>query len=142
MAALYPSEQWIKDLQGVCNTDNEFKEYCGNFAGKFMFQIEAEAGKLEKPAYLFMSVDKGEVKEAQALSSAGERSDVEYVITGKYSVWKNVVQGKQEPLRALMTKKLQLIKGSQFTILKQAKFAFRMINNATKVPAVYADEIS
>ena len=53
MAALYPSDQWIKDLQRICNEDQDFREACGSFAGKFVFQIEAEAGKLDKPAYLF-----------------------------------------------------------------------------------------
>ena len=140
MAALYPSDQWIKDLQKICNEDQGFKEACGDFAGKFVFQIEAEAGKLDKPAYLFLCVDQGEAKEAKALSSPDERPDAEYVITGKYSVWKNEVQAKQEPLRAIMTRRLRLIKGSQFTVLKQAKFAMKMINNCTKVAAVFVDE--
>ncbi|MEW6440901.1 MAG: SCP2 sterol-binding domain-containing protein [bacterium] len=140
MSALYPSDEWIKGLQAVCRADDGFRSSCGDFMGKFVFQIETEPGKLERPAYLFLWVDQGDAKEAKAMTSLDEEPDAEYVITGKYSVWKGVVQGKLDPLRAIMTRKLKLVKGSQFTILKQAKFAMRMISNATRVDTVFADE--
>jgi putative sterol carrier protein len=140
MAVLYPSEEWIKELQKVCNQDPEFKTACGDFAGKFIFQIEAEPPKLDRPANLFLSVEQGEAKEAMSLSSVGDRPDAEYVIAGTYAIWKKVVRGEQEPLRAIMTRRLKLTKGSQFKILKQARFAMKMINNCTKVDAVFVDE--
>lgn len=140
MAVPYPSDAWIKELEKICNNDPEFKEACGDFSGKMIYQIDAEPGKLEKTAYLFCFPDKGVVKEAQALASADARPDAEYIISGKYSVWKEVVKGRQEPLRALMTRKLKLIKGSQLKILKQVKFALRMMHNSTRVEAIFPDE--
>jgi len=140
MPVLYPSDEWIKELQKVCKADPEFKEACGDFSGKFVFQIEAEPGKLDETRYLFFGADKGDAKEAMALASADERPDSDYVIAGKYSVWKDVVRAKQEPLRALMIRKLRLIKGSQLKILKQVKFALKMMNNCTKVEARFPDE--
>jgi len=140
MAVLYPSDEWIKELQKICNADPEFKEACGDFSGKFVFQIEAEPGKLDQTGYLFFWADKGDAKEAMALASADERPDSDYVMAGKYSVWKDVVRAKQEPLRALMTRKLRLIKGSQLKILKQVKFALKVMNNCTKIDARFPDE--
>ena len=140
MALLYPSDGWIKELQKICNADPEFKDTCGDFSGKFIFQIEAEPGKLETTGYLFFWADRGGAKEAQALSATDERPDAEYVIAGKYSVWKDVVTGKQEPLRALMTRKLKLIKGSQLKVLKQVKLALKMMNNCTKIDAQFPDD--
>lgn len=140
MAVLYPSDEWIKELQKICNADPEFKEACGDFSGKFVFQIEAEPGKLDQTGYLLFWADKGDAKEAMALASPEERADSDYVIAGKYSVWKDVVRAKQEPLRALMTRKLRLVKGSQLKILKQVKFALKMMNNCTKIEARFPDE--
>lgn len=140
MSVLYPSDEWIKELQRICNADPEFKDACGDFSGKFVFQIEAEPGKLDQTGYLFFWADKGEAKEAKALASADERPDSDYVMAGKYSVWKDIVQAKQEPLRALMTRKLRLIKGSQLKILKQVKFALKVMNNCTKIDACFPDE--
>ncbi|MEW6443054.1 MAG: SCP2 sterol-binding domain-containing protein [bacterium] len=140
MAVMYPSDGWVKELQKICNADPEFREACGDFAGKFIFQIDPEPGKLDKAAFLFFAADKGDASEAMALSSTDERPDAEYVIAGKYSVWKDIVRAKQEPLRALMTRKLRLIKGSQLKVLKQVKFALKMMNNCTRIDATYADD--
>ncbi len=52
MAVRYPSDEWIKELSRICNEDPEFKDAAGDFSGKFIFQIEAEPGKLDETAYL------------------------------------------------------------------------------------------
>jgi putative sterol carrier protein len=82
----------------------------------------------------------GVSSEAKALPSVDECPDVDYIVTGKYSVWKNVVQAKQEPLRAIMTRKLKLVKGSQLKILKEVKLTLKIMNNCTKIDAEYPDD--
>ena len=140
MAVRYPSDGWIKELERICNEDPEFKEAAGDFSGKFIFQIEAEPGKLDETALLSVRVKDGVTSEARALSSLEECPDADYVVTGKYSVWKSIVQAKQEPLRAIMTRKLKLIKGSQLKVLKQVKLTLKIMNNCVKVDAEYPDE--
>jgi putative sterol carrier protein len=140
MAVLYPSDGWIKELDRICNEDPEFKVAAGDFSGKFIFQIEAEPGKLEETAFLSVRVKDGVSSEARALSSLDECPDADYIVTGKYTAWKNIVQAKLEPLRAIMTRKLKLIKGSQLKVLKEVKLTLKIMNNCVKVDAEYADE--
>ena len=140
MAVLYPSDGWIKELDRICKVDADFRDAAGDFSGKFIFQIEEEPGKLDETAFLSIRVKDGVTSEARALSSLEECPDADYIVTGKYSVWKNVVQAKQEPLRAIMTRKLKLIKGSQLKILKQVKLTLKIMNNCVKVDAEYPDE--
>jgi len=138
-AVRYPSDEWIQELQRVCNQDPGFRDACANFSGKLVFQVEAEPGKLESTAYLFCWPDRGEFREAMALASPDERPDVEYVISGKYTVWKEIVTGRQEPLRALMSRRVKLVKGSQLKLLKQVRFALRMMHNSTQIDAEFPD---
>jgi len=140
MAVLYPSDEWVKELDRICNEDPEFKTAAGNFSGKFIFQIEAEPGKLDETAFLSIRVDGGVSSEPRALASPDECPDVDYIVSGKYSVWKNVVQAKQEPLRAIMTRKLKLVKGSQLKVLKEVKLTLKLMNNCTKIDAEFVDE--
>jgi putative sterol carrier protein len=140
MAFPYPSDAWIKELRRVCNDDPEFTDSCTNFSGKMVWQIEAEPGRLDKTAYLYCWIHHGELKEAEALNSTDEKPDVEYIITGKYQAWKEIVKGRLEPLRALTTRKVKLVKGSQLKLLKQVKMAMRMMNNCVKVDAIFVDE--
>lgn len=140
MAVLYPSDAWIKELDRICNEDPEFKEAAGNFSGKFVFQIEEEAGKLDETTLLSIKCVDGVTSEARALASIDDCPDADYVVTGKYSAWKGIVQAKLEPLRAIMTRKLKLIKGSQLKILKEVKLTLKIMNNCAKVDAEYPDE--
>jgi hypothetical protein len=139
-ALLYPSDERIKELQRVCNEDPEFRDACSGFSGKLVFQIDAEPGKLDDTAHLFCWPDRGDFGEAMALASADERPDVETIIAGKYSAWKEVVTGGQEPPRALMSRRVKLVEGSQLKLLKQVKFALRMMHNSTQIDARFPDE--
>ena len=140
MGVLYPSDEWIKELDRICNEDPEFKAVAGSFSGKFIFQVDKEAGKLDETAFLSVRVQDGVSSEARALASLDECPDADYIVAGKYSAWKNVVQAKQEPLRAIMTRKLKLTKGSQLKILKEVKLTLKIMNNCMKVDAEYPDE--
>jgi putative sterol carrier protein len=140
MAVRYPSDEWIKELSRILNEDPEFKDVAGDFSGKFIFQIEAEAGKLDQTAFLSVRVNDGTTSEAKALSSLDECPDADYVVSGKYSVWKNVVQGKQEPLRAIMTRKLRLVKGKQLKLLKEVKLALKIMNSSAGMDVDYPDD--
>ena len=140
MAVLYPSDAWIRELMLIANADEEMHELGKHFSGKFVFQVEAEAGLLDRTVCLFCWPDGGQVKEAMEVASPEARPDADYVITGKYSVWKKVVRGEQEPLRALMTRKLKLVKGRQIKLLKEVKLALKIINLCTQVDAEFVDE--
>jgi putative sterol carrier protein len=140
MAVLYPSDPWIKELERICNADPEFKDAAGKFSGKFVFQIEAEPGRLDETVLLSVRVQDGVSSEAGAVPSLDACPDADYVVTGKYSAWKDIVQAKQEPLRAIMTRRLKLIKGSQLKILKEVKLTVKIMNNCTKIDAEYPDE--
>ncbi len=133
MGFKYPSDEWMKELKRICNDDKEFKDAVGTFGGIFVFQLEPEPGKLEKRTYLFLQIQDGNITNAGELPSIDDRPDLDYILEGSFSVWKDVITGKREPLRAIMTRKLKLVKGKQLALLKNTKMAMRMINNCVKV---------
>lgn len=141
MSPVYPSDEWIESFQLVCNNDPEFRDACASFSGKMLWQIEEEPGKLPRSILLFSWPDHGYIREAQALGKAEDRPDVEYIITGKYSVWKAIVKGELEPVRALITRKVKLTKGSQMKLLKQVRMAMRMMKNCSLVQTQFFDEV-
>ena len=53
--------------------------------------------------------------------------------------FKEIVTGRQEPLRALMSRRVKLVKGSQLKLLKQVRFALRMMHNSTQIDAEFPD---
>ncbi len=142
MSYLFPSDEWIKELQRICNDDPEFSDSCRKFSAKMAYQIDTEPGKLESPVIMYFWPDNGRVFDARALSSLEEVPDTEYVISGKYSVWKEVSSGGLDPFRAIITKKLKLVKGSQLKLMKNVKEAMKIMNLCITIDSRYPDDSS
>ncbi len=141
MGFLYPSDEWIKELQKICNNDPEFAAVAGKFSAKMMHEIEAEPGKLKNTVLLYLWPNNGKVTEAKVLSALDEAPpDIDYIMSGKYSAWKAVVNGKMDPFRAMATNKIKVVKGSQLTLMKQAKAAMKLMNSCKAVESRFMDE--
>jgi putative sterol carrier protein len=136
MGFTYPSLAWIKELERICNTDPTFKDACSDFSGKMMFHIEAD-DKLGKDVCLFVDIGDGRVKEAAEYADMKDRPDTDYIMSAKYTQWKNVINGELEPLRAIMTRKMKLVKGSQLKILKYVQFTLKMMSNSKAVDSSF-----
>jgi putative sterol carrier protein len=139
MGFLYPSLEWAKELQRICNTDPEFKEAVQDFSGKMMFHVEADE-KLAKDVCLFLDIGDGQVKEAAEYANMSDRPDTDYIMSAKYTQWKEVISGNLEPLRAIMTRMMKLVKGSQLKILKYVKFTLKMMANSKAVDSTFGLE--
>jgi putative sterol carrier protein len=61
-------------------------------------------------------------------------------MSAKYTQWKEVISGQLEPLRAIMTRKMKLVKGSQLKILKYVKFTLKMMSNSKAVDSDFGLE--
>jgi len=136
MGFTYPSLAWIRELERICNADPEFKDAVSDFVGKMVLHIEADE-KLGKDVSLFIDVGDGRIKESAEYASVQDRPDADYILSAKYAVWKEVIAGRLEPLRAIMTRKMKLVKGSQMKILKYVKFTLRMMTNAMTVDSTF-----
>jgi putative sterol carrier protein len=136
MGFTYPSLAWIRELERICNADPEFKDAVSDFVGKMVLHIEADE-KLGKDVSLFIDVGDGRIKESAEYASVQDRPDADYILSAKYAVWKEAIAGRLEPLRAIMTRKMKLVKGSQMKILKYVKFTLRMMTNAMTVDSTF-----
>jgi putative sterol carrier protein len=136
MGFAYPSLAWIKELERICNTDSSFKDAASDFVGKMVLHIEAD-DKLGKDVCLFIDVGDGRIKESAEYASIQDRPDADYILSAKYTQWKQVISGQLEPLRAIMTRKMKLVKGSQLKILKYVQFTLKMMANSMAVDSSF-----
>jgi putative sterol carrier protein len=139
MGFLFPSLEWAKEVQRICNADPEFKDAVQDFSGKMMFHIEADE-KLAKDVCVFLDIGDAQVKEAAEYADMKDRPDTDYILSAKYAQWKDVITGQLEPLRAIMTRKMKLVKGSQLKILKYVKFTLKMMDITKTVDSFFGLE--
>ena len=136
MALKFPSNEWIKALSGQLNASESYEKSARDWEGDFVFIIEpddAYAGI----AYLFLGLFHGKSPEAALLASQDER-DAEFVIGAPFSTWRQVIDGKLDPIQAMMTRKLKL-EGNMMKIMRYPKAAKEIVDCCALVPTDFGD---
>jgi putative sterol carrier protein len=105
--SLFASEEWADELKAQVNVDKEMPKAGKGFDATIQFIIEG----------------------------AGDRGD--YTVCGDYSVWKDIVEGRQDPLQAIMIKKLTF-EGNMQTIMKYIKAVNLLMENVKHVPTEFS----
>lgn len=83
-----------------------------------------------------MEPKNGKIVEARMLSSPSEK-EAAFVLTGPYTVWKDVVLGKQDAVSSLMKGKLRLKQGKMAVVLKNVKSSQITMKTMQKIPCEF-----
>lgn len=135
---VYPSEEWVKAVQDALNASRQYEKVAKKWKGALIVEILPEEGILEEPAYLYINPAAGKVQEACQLKSLDEK-DAPYVMTAKYSIWKDILNGKYDGTQAIMKGKMKL-KGNMQEMMKNVAASQVMMNEMKKVETIFLDE--
>ncbi|HJV04878.1 MAG TPA: SCP2 sterol-binding domain-containing protein, partial [Actinomycetota bacterium] len=103
------------------------------------YVIEAEPDKgLDEDVWTWLDLWHGECRDGKVVSpQEGEKA--RFVIRAPYSRWKEIIRGRLDPIKGMMTGKLKL-RGDLPTIVRYVKAANELVNLAQTVPTEFADE--
>jgi putative sterol carrier protein len=83
-------------------------------------------------------VEHGKCKSATAVTpEVGERA--EYVIRAPYSRWREIIEGKLDPTRAMLQGKLQ-VKGDLKALTQEVEAARALVKAAASIPTKFPDD--
>ncbi len=125
MALPFPSDEWVKALHVELNKSPAYQAAAKKWEGDLCFVITRGAG-MPKDSYLYMDLWHGESRKAYA-SEKVVRS--EFSLSAPVPTWKQIIEGKLDPIQAIMTRRLKL-KGPMAKILKSPKAAIELVNCA------------
>lgn len=137
----FPSVEWTEALRIALNNSRDYRE-----AGKpwtfgavaMIVQSDPESG-LEHDAGIVLHVHGGECQGARFVEGDSDPADAEFVIVGSYARWKDVIQGKLDPIKGMMEGKLKLARGHLPTIIRFVEPSRLVVASASKVPTLFAD---
>ncbi len=135
---VFPSEEWIKALEGILYNDEEYKKAGADWEGDMIMVMEAEPGLLDEPFNYYSKPHHGDLVESYKLDSI-EGKEAAFIISGPYSVWKSVVKGEVDAMQMMMKGKLR-IKGDMQYLLRYAKFQQLGMKALSRVETVFIDE--
>jgi len=129
--SLFASEEWADELKAQVNVDKEMPKAGKGFDATIQFIIEGAGDRGDLPFWTRMK--DGKVLEVHA----NEKKKCDYTVCGDYSVWKDIVEGRQDPLQAIMIKKLTF-EGNMQTIMKYIKAVNLLMENVKHVPTEFS----
>lgn len=137
----FPSVEWTEALRTALNNSRAYREAGKSWtfgAVAMIVQSDPESG-IEHDAGIVLHVHGGECQGARFVEGDSDPSDAEFVIVGSYARWKDVIQGKLDPIKGMMEGKLKLQRGHLPTIIRFVEPSRLVVASASKVPTLFAD---
>jgi putative sterol carrier protein len=136
MTLKFPSDEWIKELGRQLNGSASYERSAKDWEGDFIFVAESDKA-FEDSAYLFLGLYHGKSTEAAMLSSEDER-EAQFVIRAPFSAWRQVIEGKLDPIQGMMMRKLKLT-GDMRMILRYVAAAKEIVSCCALIPTDFSD---
>jgi putative sterol carrier protein len=136
MAFKFPSDEWVKAFAEQLNASEDYERSAKDWEGDFLFISEPDKVSSET-RYLFVGLYHGKCTDAAEVASENER-EAQFIIRAPYSNWRKVIEGKLEPISAIMVRKLKL-KGDMMKVMRYPKAAKELVNCVSRVPTDFGD---
>ena len=78
-------------------------------------------------------------RQARYVEGDSDPHDAEFVIVGTYARWRDVIEGRLDPIKGMMEGKLKLARGHLPTIIRFVESSRRIVSSASRVPTLFVD---
>ena len=136
MGLKFPSNEWAEEYAKQLNASEAYERAAKDWEGDFIFTVEAD-DTLAETAYLFVGLYHGKCTDTALVASEDER-EAQFIIRASAANWRKVIEGKLDPIPAMMTRKLKL-KGDMMKVMRYPKAAKEMVNCVSRVPTDFGD---
>ena len=118
------SAEWVKAYEDALNNNPAYKEAAKTWEGDFVFVITPD-GNLDHEIRFWMDLWHGDCRASKSLQE-GDEQEAEYVVTGTYSNYLQVINKEVGPVKALMMGKLKL-QGKMAKVLRAVEAAKQLV---------------
>lgn len=132
MAAIFPSEEWLQELDVKINSDERYSEVAKNWEGDLFFVIEPD-GNLKEQLTFYLDLWHGACRKVDYKPSPESHPNPAFTLTASYGNITAILTGKLNPMTAMMTSKLK-VKGSMGYMMRNVPVVLdfvRVVQEAT-----------
>lgn len=106
MSAIFPSVEWLNELETKLNSDEKYREAAKTWEGDLLFNIEPE-GNLKETLTFYLDLWHGTCRKAEYNPDPSKYKPT-FTLNAKYNDITAVLTGKMNPMTAMMTMKLKV----------------------------------
>jgi putative sterol carrier protein len=131
MTAIFPSEEWLKELETKLNTDKKYADIAKNWEGDIFIIIEPK-GNLKEGLTFFLDLWHGKCRKVEFKPQADSHPTPTFTLTANYEDIKDIMTGKLNPMTAMMTMKLK-VKGNMGYMMRNVPTVLDFVRCANEV---------
>lgn len=131
MAAIFPSEEWLRGLEDKLNSDHRYNEIAKNWEGDLLFIIEP-AGNLKERLTFYLDLWHGRCRTVEYKPAPEAHPTPTFTLTATYNDITAILMGKLNPMTAMMTSKLK-VKGSMGYMMRNVPTVLDFVRVAQEV---------
>ncbi len=138
---LFPSEAWLAALVDAANREPDLPHALADLGPDLAAVVEAEPPALAVPFAAWGRQERGRIAEWRLLEDADEILEIDpaYVVRAPYRVWKDLLRGRLDPVRAAMSGVLR-VKGDLEPLVRRSSYRYVLDAALARVPTRFADE--
>lgn len=130
MSAVFPSLEWLKELEAKLNNDARYAEIAQKWEGDLIIVIEPE-GNLKERKIFYLDLWHGKCRGVAELKDVSEKQAA-FVLTATYENIKRILTGKLDPMQAMLTRKLS-VKGSMAVMMRSVPTVLDFVRCAREI---------
>ncbi len=130
MSAVFPSMDWLKELETKLNTDERYAEIAKKWEGDMTIVIEPEGNLKERKNY-YIDLWHGKCRGVAELKDISEKKAA-FVLTSSYDNIKRIMSGKLDPMQAMLSRKL-VVQGNLAVMMRSVPIVLDFVRCAREV---------
>jgi putative sterol carrier protein len=131
MRVIFPSEEWLKELEVKLNSDAAYAEVAKTWEGDLIFIIEPE-GNLKEKITFYLDLYQGKCRATVYKPDPALYPTPAFTLTSSYNTITDVLTGKLNPMTAMMTMKLKVV-GSMAYMMRNVPSVLDFVRCAQEV---------
>jgi putative sterol carrier protein len=131
MTNIFPSAEWLNELQEKLNSDARYAEIAKGWEGDLVFHIEPE-GNLKEKLIFYIDLWHGTCRKVEYQPDPNSYPKPAFILTASYENITAVLTGKLNPMTAMMTMKLK-VSGSMAYMMRNVPVVLDFVRCAQEV---------
>jgi len=131
MTAIFPSKEWLQDLEKKVNSDERYAEIAKTWEGDLLYVIEPE-GNLKEKLTFYLDLWHGKCRKVEYNPQPSSYPSPTFTLSASYNNITAVLSGKMNPMTAMMTGKLK-VKGSMGYMMRNVPTVLDFVRVAQEV---------
>jgi ribonucleoside-diphosphate reductase beta chain len=128
---------WAAEWMRAINSDPAYREAGRGWEGGLVLRMWASERLRER--VLFVDLHQGECLAARVATSA-DLNDAPFIIGAPAATWRQVLEGRIDPILGLLQSKLRLERGNLLRLVPYARAAKVLLGAATRVPGEFPSD--